>query len=170
MKKFFSRNMILKVLVNISIVYFLVELYHFTGSFLIASFGLNRVTYSYIAPFLEESFRFISIWIGGIITYLFTFYFAIGEYMHYIEYYKSVEGSVPVSFYIFRAICVLVHVGLLVIQLMGWYLYKKSPVRQKKTFWIVLTFIIAVFWHILYNNHGVGAMIHRAVKYVCSLF
>ena len=131
MKKFFSRNAILKPLVNISIVYFLCKMYHFTGVFLIALFSLNRLDYNYVAPFLEELFRFISIWIGGFITYLYTLYFAIGEYIHYINYYKSVEGSVPASFYVFRGICVLVHVGLLMIQLAGWHLYRKQAAGLK---------------------------------------
>lgn len=110
-------------------------------------FSLSENAKLYIIPFIEELLRLISVICGGIVQYLYTLVFATSEFMHYLTYVELKYGSIPNEYYIYRFICILVHISLLFLQIRCYLEYK----RTKRIFFIIFGYGSAVIFHQLYN-------------------
>jgi len=108
----------------------------------------------FTVPIIEELLRLISIMFGGIVQYAYTLAFAVQEYIHFIEGVTMRTGGVPDGFYLYRLICVFVHLGLLFIQIKFYRKYQQTG----RYYYIVVGFLIAVTAHELYN-YEIGAVI-----------
>ena len=56
----------------------------------------------FLVPVVEESLRLLSIYMGGLIQYVFTLAFAIVEYIHIIAYVNMKTGGIPDGLYFYR--------------------------------------------------------------------
>jgi len=111
----------------------------------------------FLVPVVEESLRLLSIYMGGLIQYVFTLAFAIVENIHIIAYVNMQTGGIPDGLYFYRFLCIFVHLGLLFIQIKCYRKYQKT----KHRFYIIIGFLLAVTIHELYNYH-IGGWIVKA--------
>lgn len=159
------KKFLLKWLINISVPFFMCYAYLFIAGTIFSAFDLKMAEIALYSPFLEEGVRFISLFIGGYVKYLFTLFFAIGEFIDHINYYNREVGFVPVSFVAFRIVCIIAHFFLLAIQLFGYYYSKKY--NSKLYLYMGLT--AAISWHYAFNT-GVGHIVNNFVTYALEKF
>ena len=122
---------------------------------------LNTGQKFFIVPIIEETLRFSSILVGGLVQYLFTLMFAINEYTHVIIYVKSKYGMIPDGFEFYRVICIFAHIGLLYFQLKMFRKYQ----RTKRYYYLFVGFFGAVTFHELYNYH-IGKVLLKVCMYL----
>ena len=159
------KKFLLKCLVNISIPFFMCYAYLFIVGTVFSVFGIKMKEIALWSPFLEEGARFLSLFIGGYVKYLFTLFFAIGEFADHIVYYNNKFGFVPTSFVVFRLVCIIAHFFLLAIQLFGYYVSKK----YNSKLYLYMGLLVAISWHYAYNT-GVGHIVNNFVTYTLEKF
>lgn len=147
------------VLFELFISYILVAIYIPLCTSIFLILPLSKAGKIFTIPVIEESLRLISILFGGLIQYAFTVMFAIGEYINYIRYIESKTGSIPDGYYFYRFICVLVHLGLLYIQIKCYRKYQQT----KHSAYIIYGFLSALTLHELYN-YKIGEWIIKIVS------
>ena len=157
------KNFLFKWFVNISVSYFMCIAYLFVAGTVFTMLEMKMEEISLWSPFLEESMRYLSILIGSYVTYLFTLFFAVGEFKDHIILYSSKNGGyVPFEFIAFRIICIFAHFFLLAIQLFGYKLSKKYDSKL----YAYAGLLAAMLWHYVFNT-GLG---HLLYGYVHSWF
>ncbi len=154
-----GKNFLFKWFVNISVSYFMCIAYLFVAGIVFSMLGMKMLEISVWSPFLEESMRFLSILIGSYVTYLFTLFFSVGEFIQHIDVYSTQHGGrIPFEFIIFRFICVIAHFLLLAIQLFGFKLSKK----YNSKLYAYVGLLVAMLWHYAFNT-GLGRIIYNYV-------
>lgn len=116
--------------------------------FVFSIVDLNTRAKFYFTPFFEEFFRFVSVFMGGIIQYAYTLFFSLSEFYDFIRWYKiTVNNNVPLEFYFVRFLAVLIHFILLFVQI---FLFKEY-LKTKKVFYLINGYLFAVMLHLIYN-------------------
>lgn len=146
-----------RVAIELLIVYILLLIYAPLCAFLFSTIPMSKPMKIFLVPVIEEGLRLLSICMGGLIQYVFTFAFAIVEYIHIIALVNIKTGGIPTGLYFYRFLCIFVHLGLLFIQIKCYRKYQKT----KHRFYIIVGFILAVIFHELYNYH-IGGWIVKA--------
>lgn len=151
----------LSIIIDLVASYGLLVIYIPICSTLFSILPFNRAEKFFIIPIIEESLRFVSILLGGLVQYLFTFMFAINEYIHMMEYTKQKVGMIPDGFEFYRVICIFAHIGLLYFQLKMFRKYQ----RTQRYYYLFVGFFGAITFHELYNYH-IGKVLLKGIMYL----
>lgn len=102
-----------------------------------------------VVPFIEESFKFITLSVSGYCGLFWTAMFGIEEGLTFVSKYQHKVGLYPI--YIIRSVALMFHFFLLGIQYYGFRQYRKT----KSYMTLVWFFTFAVCAHYLWNR-GIG--------------
>jgi len=115
------------------------------------SLGSMTTTYPHldvwIAPFVEETFKFLGLIFGISFGIVYTIIFAVAELLNFINWGIRTGNDIP-AFYIMRAIAVCVHLITLSFQIFGFKMYYKYNYK----IYLAFGYITAVFFHYEWNT------------------
>lgn len=166
--KFFKKlsSELFKWFVNISVSYFMCIAYLFLAGTIFTMLKMEMGEISMWSPFSEELMRYSSILIGSYVTYIFTLFFAVGEFIDHIILYADQNGGyIPFYFIVFRFLCIIAHFLLLAIQLFGFALSKK----YNSKLYAYAGLLAAIFFHSIFNR-GLGHLLHGYIQNEFGLF
>jgi hypothetical protein len=123
--------------------------------------GYDPFLIIWIAPIIEESFKFLMLALWTPLAIAFTAFFSTVEAFRYITYGIDKYGDIPAIFYIMRGICVGVHFLTLACQLFGFHMYYK----YKMWVYLLLGYVSAIFIHFEWNI-AAGQFVLVGVRYV----
>jgi hypothetical protein len=122
--------------------------------------GYDPFLIIWIAPIVEESFKFLMLALWTPLAIAFTGLFSIVEAFRYITHGIDMYGDVSALFYIMRGICIGVHFLTLACQLFGFHMYYK----YKMWVYLLLGYVSAIFIHFEWNV-AAGRFVLIGVKY-----
>jgi hypothetical protein len=120
----------------------------FVNEMLILLFGYHSPIFNFLAPMNEEAIRLFSIAQGSPISWLFTTFMVVHEFLNSGQVAKETLGYIPISLIVLRIICSIAHFILLGIQFLGWKLFKQNDNKK----YIIITYFSAVLLHYIWNT------------------
>ena len=126
----------------------------------LASNFLPQNTHDFIIPFIEESSRLISLFLGPP-TWLYTAYMSITEFLTYIHLIASKnENNVLTIYHVYiRTIIVLCHFSWYGIQYAAYKIYEITDEKKYLFYGFLTTYMIHVLW-----NYKLGNIVYILIK------
>lgn len=149
----------------VSLFFALCILYLFHDTHHIFTYAYNtHASYSkFVSPFLEEIFRYLSIFFGLTCGLFYTLLFASVEMLNYIHNPRF--ANVPIGFLFFsRSICIVLHLVLFTIQVSGFRRFEKG---DRMGFWMCM--YLAIFLHYSWNS-GIGQLVNATLFGIIQSF
>jgi len=147
------------------ILFFILLMHVSLNSLISVEFGLSSIVgdnpflTAWIAPIVEESFKFLMLALWTPLAVAFTAIFSVIEAARYITFGFTNFEINPI-YYIMRAICIGVHFLTLACQIFGMKMYRKYNMGS----YLVLGYMSAIFIHFKWNVQ-IGAYVVNAVNY-----
>jgi len=98
-------------------------------------------------PMIEEGSKFISILFGCPTLWFYTILLSLYEFANYTLIFYSKTGNIELSFFVIRAIVIAVHITAVIIQIIGFGIWKQSG----KLKYVIYGFLAAYGLHLGWN-------------------